>query len=238
MIWFGNLNRILPSRSPDAYGPLPEHRRMLRALEAVAERAPQLTGDTLLEALEETGWVDLGTARRLLPYFDHFDPDRHFSEYLRRLSFRGRTAAEEFRQGVRLVVEEITGHGAVGSVGPEDGIRFRSGDREGVVLAHPEVSFSIGERTRQAIGAAVEEMPDVLVVVAKNFDPQAGPQLTSVLSRTGVPGTLVTVNLLLGIRAMRHRYQPSLEQVVELLGTGRPLRSADIARLGDHRSAA
>jgi hypothetical protein len=233
MIWFGNLNRILPTRSPDAYGPLPEHRRMLRALEAVAERAPQLTGDPLLAALEETGWVDRGTARRLLPYFDHFDPDRHFADYLRRLAFRGRNAADEFRQGIRLVVEEITGHGAVGAVGPEPGIRFSAGEREGVVLAHPEVSFSIGESTRRAIDAAVEEMPDVLVVVAKNFDPQAASQLAGVLSRTGVPGTLVTVNLLLGIRAMRHRYQPSSERVVSLLGTGRPLRSADIARLGD-----
>jgi hypothetical protein len=48
-----------------------------------------------------------------------------------------------------------------------------------------------------------------------------------------VPGTLVTVNLLLGIRATTLRYQPGAERVIELLGSGRPLRSRDVAVLGE-----
>jgi hypothetical protein len=43
----------------------------------------------------------------------------------------------------------------------------------------------------------------------------------------------VTVNLLLGIRAITLRYQPSVDRLIGVLGAGRPLRSADIARLGD-----
>lgn len=233
MIWFGNLNRILPEPDPAAFGPLPERTRMLRALEWVAERAPHLTGATLLDALAGTGWIDRGSAERLLPEFRHFDPDRHFSDSLRRLSFRGRSAVDDFRRGVRCVVQEVTGDAIIGDIGPEVGIRFRSGEREGVVLAHPEVSFTISGKTREAVEAAVEEMPDVLVVVARNFEKSAADQLAATLSRTGVPGTLVTVNLLLGIRATALRYQPSPDRVIELLGCGRPLRSADVARLGD-----
>ena len=45
--------------------------------------------------------------------------------------------------------------------------------------------------------------------------------------------TLVTVNLLLGIRATTLRYQPGAERVIALLGSGRPLRSRDVAVLGD-----
>lgn len=233
MIWFGNLNRILPEPDPGAFGPLPERTRMLRALEWVAERAPQLSGPALLEALAGTGWVDRASAERLLPEFRYFDPDRHFSDALRRLSFRGRSAAEDFRRGVRCVVEEVTGSAIMGEVGPEPAIRFRSGEREGIVLAHPEVGFTIAGKTREAVEAAVEEMPDVLVVVARNFEKSTADQLSAILERTEVPGTLVTVNLLLGIRATALRYQPSADRVVELLGRGRPLRSADVARLGD-----
>jgi hypothetical protein len=233
MIWFGNLNRILPHRSPEAYGPLSERKRMLRALESVAERSPQLSGTALLDALAESGWIDREAAGRLLPEFSFFDPDRHFAEYLRGISFRGRSAASQFREGVRFVVEELTGEAGVGTLGPEPVIRFRNGDREGVVLAHPEVGFTISGPTRDAVMAAVEEMPDALVVVARNFDPQTASQLTSILDRTEVPGTLVTLNLLLGIRAHRLRYQPAPARVIELLGRGRPLRSADIAHLGD-----
>lgn len=233
MIWFGNLNRILATPEPEAFGPLSEHRRMLQALQSVAERAPQLSGDALVDALAATGWVDRATAQRLLPTFVHFDPDRHFSEYLRSLSFRGRSAAAEFREGVRCVFQELTGDVSVGELGPEPAVRFRTGDREGVVLAHPEVSFSIGGRTRDAVVAAVEEMPDALVVVARNFDRGTADQLSGILARTGVPGTLVTVNLLLGLRAMKLRYRPAEERVVRLLGAGRPLRSCDIAVLGE-----
>lgn len=232
MIWFGNLNRILPQPLPDAFGPEPEVVRMQHALERVAEQAPHLTGRELVSALAETGWVDRPTAERLLPAFRHFDPDRHFSEYLRRLSFRGRGAATEFRSGVRHVVEELTGSAMVQMFGPEPGIRFRRGDLEGVVFAHPEVSFSIGGGSREAIAAAAEEMPDTVVVIARNFDHTTAGQLAGLL-RSDVPGTLVTVNLLLGIRAVTLRYQPGVERVVQLLGAGRPLRSADVARLGD-----
>lgn len=233
MIWFGNLNRILPSSGVESYGPTPEQERMRHALEWVAERAPYLAGPALLDALVESGWVDRETAVRLLPEFRHFDADRHFAEHLRRLSFRGRSAADEFRSGVRCVMEELTGSGMLRSVGPETGIRFREGDREGIVLAHPEVAFTIAGDTRRAIEAAVDEMPDALVVIARNFDRTAAEQLASVLHRTGVPGTLVTLNLLLGMRAIALRYQPGANRVVDVLGTGRPLRSADIAVLGD-----
>lgn len=233
MIWFGNLNRILATPVPDGFGPLHERRRMLNALERVAEHSPQLSGASLVAALAETGWVDEATAVRLLPSFDHFDPDRHFSDYLRKLSFRGRSAGEEFRQGVRQIVEEVVGHGRIDEVGPERGVRFARDTYEGVVLAYPEVSFTIGGPTRDAIDAAIQEMPDALLVVARNFDQHAADQLSGVLAGTGVPGTLVTVNLLLGIRAITLRYQPSVDRVIDLLGAGRPLRSADIARLGD-----
>lgn len=233
MIWFGNLNRILPSAGVEAYGPTPEHERMRHALEWVAERAPYLSGAALLDALSESGWVDRETAARLLPEFRHFDADHHFAEHLRRLSFRGRPAAGEFRSGVRCVVEELTGSAMLETVGPETAIRFRQGEREGIVLAHPEVGFTIAGDTRRAVEAAVDEMPDALVVVARNFERSAADQLASLLHRTEVPGTLVTLNLLLGMRAITLRYQPGASRVIDLLGAGRPLRSADIAVLGD-----
>lgn len=233
MIWFGNLNRILATSDPDAFGPLGEERRMMRALQAVAERAPSLEGEALTDALAATRWVDRATAQRLLPTFIHFDPDRHFSEYLRSLSFRGRSVAAEFREGVRCIVEELTGDGIVDALGPEEVVRFRADGNEGVVLAHPEVAFTINGLTRDAIIAAIEEMPDALVVVARSFERGAAAQLSSILSRTGVPGTLVTLNQLLGLRAMKMRYRPTGDRVVRLLGTGRPLLSRDIAHLAD-----
>lgn len=232
MIWFGNLNPLVPA-PPVAPAPTAEHARMQQALEHVAEHAPHLSGSELVEALADTGWVEPASALRLLPHFRHFDPDRHFAEHLRRLSFRGGAAADDFRQGVRRVVEDLTGNGRVEEVGPEVGIRFESGEHQGVVLAHPEVSFTISGRTREAVLAAVEEMPDSLVVVARNFERGTAEQLASLLSRTGVPGTLITLNLLLGMRAIALRYQPPVQRVVHLLGAGQPLRSADIALLGD-----
>lgn len=236
MIWFGDVGRIVRPAAPPA-PPEREHTpiyaRMQAALERVAERAPHLSGAALLDALAATGWVDRETAQRLLPSFPHFDPDRHFAEHLRRLSFRGRSVAEEFRGGVRRIVEDLTGSAEVGEVGAEAAIRFRNAEHEGVVLAHPEVSFTIGGSTRDAIAAAVEEMPDAVVVVARNFDRGTADQLSGMLRSTGVPGTLITVNLLLGMRAITQRYQPGTERVVKLLGAGRELRSRDIAVLGD-----
>jgi hypothetical protein len=234
MIWFGKIERILAEPAAiEEYGLASDSTRMQIALERVAEAAPGLYGPPLLDALAGTGWIDRSTAERLLPHFRHFDPDRHFAEYLRRLSFRGRGAAESFRSGIRCVMEEITGSGRLDQVGPEPCIRFASGDFEGVVLAQPEVAFTISGRTRDAIAAAVEEMPDVLVVVARNFDRVTANQLGGVLGGTGVPGTLVTLNLLLGIRATTLRYQPRIDRIVQLLATGGTLRSVDIARLGD-----
>lgn len=233
MIWFGNLERFFIGPVPAGLPGSAEDRRMQFALERVAEVAPGLTGDLLLQAIEATGWVDRRTAERLLPAFRHFDPDHHFCEYLRRLSFRGRVADEAFRAGIRCVMEEVVGSGVVGSSGPEACIRFTAGEREGVVLAQPEVGFTVAGKTREAVLAAVEEMPDTIVVVARTFDRSAAEQLGSILYRTGVPGTLVTVNLLLGIRAMALRYGTEPERVIQLLSRGGTLRSADIASLGD-----
>jgi hypothetical protein len=232
MIWFGSLKHLLPSAgSHDRLAP--ESARMRTALERVAERAPHLSGGRLLDALAETGWVDRETAARLLPQFSHFDADRHFADYLRRLSFRGRSVADEFRLGVRHVLEEVTGEASLDQVGAEDAVRFRANHFEGVVLAYAEVSLGIGGPVRTAVEAAVEGMPDALVLVARNFDPHTAGQLDGMLVNTGIRGTLVTLNLLLGIRAITLRYQPSAEQVAATLGTGGRLRSADIARLGD-----
>ncbi len=233
MIWFGNLERFVVAPLPEGLATASETVRMQLALERVAEASPGLGGRALVEALAGTGFVDRATAEKLLPTFRHFDADRHFGDYLRRLSFRGRSAADEFRSGVRCVVEEITGDGMLDYVGPEPCVRFTVDAFQGVVLAQPEVSFSIGGRTRDALTSAIEEMPDVLVIVARNFERTAAAQLTSMLRRTGVPGTLLTVNLLLGLRATTLRYQPELPRIVQVLATGGALRSADIARLGD-----
>jgi hypothetical protein len=233
MIWFGKLPGFPPAPPVSGRAWATEYDRMHQALQWVAARCPHLSGDALLDAVAETGWIERGAARRLLPYFTHFDPDRYFAENLRRLSFRGRSAAEEFRAGVGRVVEDLTGLASFGDIGPEAAIRFAHGEREGVVLAYPEVAFSIGGVTRVTVAAAVEEMPDVLVIVARNFQDGAAAQLGSLLAGTEVPGTLVTVNLLLGIRATALRYQPGADRVLDLLGAGRPIRSADVAHLGD-----
>jgi hypothetical protein len=236
MIWFGTLPGFPTATAParqGSDGPRHEHARMQRALEWVATQAPHLTGAALVDALVRTGWVDASTASRLLPEFRHFDADRHFAENLRRISFRGSIVGAEFRAGMVRILEDLTGAAQLADIGPEEGIRFGCGQREGIMLAHPEVSFSIGGNTRDAVAAAIEEMPDVLVVVARNFQESTAQQLAGLLSRTGVPGTLVTVNLLLGMRAVAMRYQPSADRVIDLLGAGRALRSADIARLGN-----
>ncbi len=234
MIWFGNLRKLIPEVSTPAPRPnAPEYERMRYALESVATYAPQLDGPELAAELANTGWVDEKTAARLLPRFGHFDPDRHFADHLRKLSFKGRDSADEFRTAIRRVVEDLTGNAEVQEVGPETAIRFHRGDHEGIVLAHPEVHFSIGGPTRAAVEHAAREMPDSLVVIARNFNRDTAAHLSGLLSQTGIPGTLVTVNLLLGIRAITLRYQPGAERVVSLLGAGRPLRSTDVARLGD-----
>jgi hypothetical protein len=233
MIWFGRNPALhIP---PTARGRVPvrEWDRMRAALELVATRAPHLSGAALLDSLESTGWIDRESAARLLPLFRNFDADRHFAEHLRRLSFRGVSAVEEFRLGIARVVEDIFGAVEDREVGGEPAFRFGHGEREGLLLAYPEVNLSIGGPIRSAIAASVEEMPDALVIVARSFQHGTAEQFRSMLSGTEVPGTLVTVNLLLGLRATALRYQPPTDRIVGLLGTGRPVRSTDLARLVD-----
>lgn len=238
MIWFGNLARALRIPVPALSAGDGDGARMEAALRTVAAIAPQLEGDALLDALAATGMVDRQTAARLLPCYRHFDADRWFAESLRSLSLKGPLVADEFRGRVGRVVEDLTGDARLGELGPEGAVRFTRGEREGVVLAYPTVQFSLGGPALKAVEAAVEEMPDALVIVARNFQDTAGAQLAGVLSRAGVPGTLITVNLLLGLRAMALKYQPSPDRVVDLLSLGRPIRTQDVARLGDERPLA
>lgn len=233
MIWFGNLAHALRIPVPALAGGGDEGQRMEAALRAVAAHAPHLEGDALLDALADTGLVERRAAARLLPCYRHFDADRWFADSLRSLSLKGPLVADEFRGRVGRVVEDLTGDARVGAVGEEGAVRFTRGAREGIVLAYPAVQFSLGGPALKAVEAAVEEMPDALVIVARNFQDQAGAQLAGVLARSGVPGTLVTVNLLLGMRAMALKYQPSPDHVVDLLSIGRPIRTQDVARLAD-----
>jgi hypothetical protein len=236
MIWFGRHSGLHLPPPTRGHVPVRERDRLRLALERVASHSPHLAGEPLLEALEGTGWIDRSAAARLLPQFRDFNPDRHFAEHLRRLSFRGASVAEEFRSGIGRVVLDLFGAAEEVDLGDETGFRFRNGEREGILLAYPEVSLTIGGPLRTAIAAAVEQMPDTLVVVARSFQQGAADQFAGLLSGTEVPGTLVTVNLLLGIRATTLRYQPAADRVVDLLGTGRPLRSSDVARLGDKKA--
>lgn len=237
MIWFGNLERFFVGDVPHGLPRTAEFTRMQLGLERVAEIAPALTGRTLVEAVVATGWVDRDTAERLLPHFRHFDPDAHFAAHLRRLSFQGRSAEDQFRSGVRCIVEEIAGNARIDDVGPESGIRFATDGREGIVLAHPAVGFTISGKTRDAIYAAIEEMPDTIVVIARSFEKNTAAQFRSILTDTEVPGTLVTLNLLLGIRATTLRYQPRTDRVIELLSAGGAIRSPQIAKLSERGAA-
>jgi hypothetical protein len=232
MIWFGNLAHALRIPVPALVGG-DDGQRMEAALRHVAAHAPHLQGDALVEALAATGMVDRGTARRLLPCYRHFDADRWFAESLRSLSLKGPLVADEFRGRIGRVVEDLTGNARIEEVGPEGAVRFTLRDREGIVLAYPAVQFTIGGPAAKAVEAAVDQMPDALVIVARNFQDNTGAQLASMLSRTEVPGTLVTVNLLLGLRATALKYQPSPERVVDLLSLGRPIRTQDVATLGE-----
>ncbi|HEU0013167.1 MAG TPA: hypothetical protein VFQ45_05760 [Longimicrobium sp.] len=234
MIWFGRPLTEVLFTPPAGFAPVgDESVRMEHALRWVAARDPHLEGAALLDALAATGWVDRPTAARLLPCFRHFDADRYFADALRSLSFRGPSAAGEFRQRIGRVMEDMVGGARLDSVGPEECVRFGGGDREGIVLAYPQVQLTLGGAALDAVKAAADEMPDALVIVARNFQEGTAGQLSSLLEGTEVPGTLVTVNLLLGMRATALRYQPGAERVIGLLGSGRPLRSRDVAVLGD-----
>lgn len=233
MIWFGNLSHALRIPVPALVGGDSDEQRMEAALRLVASYAPHLAGDALLDALASTGYVDRRTAARLLPCYRHFDADRWFADSLRSLSLKGPLVADEFRGRVGRVVEDLTGNARIEELGPEPAVRFTLGEREGVVLPYPAVQFSLGGTALKAVEAAVEEMPDALVIVARNFQDGAAGQLSGILSRTGVPGTLVTVNLLLGMRATALRYQPAPDRVLDLFTLGRPMRTQDVARLGE-----
>ncbi|HEX8904197.1 MAG TPA: hypothetical protein VF771_05105, partial [Longimicrobiaceae bacterium] len=187
MIWFGNLAHALRIPVPALLGG-DEGQRMETALRHVAAHAPHLEGDALVDALAATGLVDRRTARRLLPCYRHFDADRWFADSLRSLSLKGPLVADEFRGRIGRVVEDLTGNARLEEVGPEGAVRFTLGEREGIVLAYPAVQFSIGGPAAKAVEAAVEEMPDALVIVARNFQDNTGAQLSSMLARTEVPG--------------------------------------------------
>lgn len=236
MIWFGNLAHVLRIPVPALVGG-DDGQRMEAALRHVAAHAPHLQGEALVDALAATGMVDRGTARRLLPCYRHFDADRWFAESLRSLSLKGPLVADEFRGRIGRVVEDLTGNARIEEVGPEGAVRFTLGDREGIVLAYPAVQFTIGGPAMKAVEAAVDQMPDALVIVARNFQDNTGAQLSSLLSGTQVPGTLVTVNLLLGLRATALKYQPAPDRVVDLLSLGRPIRTQDVATLGERIAA-
>jgi hypothetical protein len=231
MIWFGKLALVGPLPESRAVPAGSEWRRMERALEVVACTHPHLSGRALVDALAATGWVDTPTAARLLPEFRHFDADGRFAEHLRSLSFRGHLYADEFRAGIARALEDITGSATPGTLGREPVIRFRAAEAEGAVLAYPEVSFSLGGRAGTAVAEAIDEMPDALVLIARNFAPSTATALAGMLRDTGIAGTLITVNHLLGLRATALRYQPPAERIVELLRVGRAVRSRDIARL-------
>lgn len=233
MIWFAKDVRVRLFPASLTPAPADDNARMEHALRAVAERCPHLAGDALVDALAGTGLVDRDTASRLLPHFRHFDPDRIFADGVRTLSFRGPSAADEFRARIARVVADLTGDARLGPVGPDEAVRFQQGQRQGIVLAYPQVAFTVGGRVLDTVRAAVEEMPDALVIVARNFHDSTRDQLRAILDRSEVPGTLVTVNLLLGLRAMALRHQPDAGRVIDLLGAGRPLRTQDVALLGN-----
>jgi hypothetical protein len=232
MIWFGSAPAASSSAESNRAGGS-ETARMERALRSVAADSPQLRGSDLADALAATGWVDRETASRLLPCYRNFDADRFFAEHLRRMSFQGAGVAPEFRAGIRRALLDMVGAAEPGQVGDEPCVRFRDGEREGVVLAYPTVAFTLGGAARDAVNAATGEMPDALVIVARNFAPGTADQLRGMLHGTEVPGTLLSVNHLLGMRAVSLRYQPGAARVVDLLGVGRPLGSGDVARLGN-----
>ncbi len=229
MIWFANPT----VRGRPAARPAPAALRMERALREVAAREPHLRGRPLAEALAATGWLDLETALRLLPCYRHFDPDRYFAEHLRSISFRGETVAADFRAGVKRALHDLLGGADSGELGSQACVRFGTGEREGVVLAYPQVDFALGPDVSAAAAAALEEIPEAFVLVARNFRQTTAAQLSGILARSDVSGTLLTVNLLLGMRAVVLRYRPDPARVFDLLAAGRPIRSADVARLGD-----
>lgn len=232
MIWFGpkapnaaTLPRPLPDRSlGDSTS------RMYRALAEVAAHSPHLFGRPLVQALAESGWVSEAEAERLLPCFPRWDPDRSFAEALRRLSFRGLGVADEFRSRVARAMADIVGDARVSE--DEGLVRWEAGERIGVVLAYPEVDWTVGGEARTTLARVAEEMPDSVAVVARSFRETAASEVRSLLGPE-VPGTLVSVNLLLGLRAAALRHQPPTSRMLELLGLGRSLRSVDLAVLGE-----
>ena len=83
-----------------------------------------------------------------------------------------------------------------------------------------------GAPTFHAVFAAMQAAAggDLAARVALPPEPDQGDEATRLA---------ITVNLLLGMRASALRYQPGPDRVLQLLGAGRPLRSRDIAVLGD-----
>jgi len=232
MIWFGHLT-LQPAHGSPIDRAQPELARMKMALRWVAARAPELRGEHLAAALVSTGWVDLEEARRLIPLFSHFDADAHFAEELRRLSFRGMSVVDEFHQRIGRILVDLTGRFAMDDVAGERCLRFRDEGREGLVFAYPLVGLSLGGGLTAALRTSAGEMPDSVVIVARTFRPDFEAQVRGLMHGSDVPCTLVTVNRLLGVRAVTLAYRPPRADVFRLLGQGGLIGSAAVAHLAD-----
>lgn len=235
MIWFGE--NFVPVFTPrDREG---EFSRMQRGIRWVAERTPGATGEELVSALSESGWVSTETARRLLPYFRDFDADRYFAERLRRLSFRGELAVDEFRRRIGQVMVDLTEEGErVVLSGGAEAVRFRAGERDGLVFAFPEVSYAVDPELRAAVPDVLEHFPHTVVLVARNFRPGAEAAFRSLFRGQEIAPTTVTVNRLLGLRAVALRYRTPADRVMDLLCSGSGVSTRAVARLGDRELAA
>ena len=232
MIWFGHLT-LQSAERPPVDRARPELARMEMALRWVAARAPELRGETLAAALVSAGWVDLEEARRLLPLFSRFDADRHFADELRRLSFRGMSVLDEFHGRIGRVLVDLAGRFALDEVAGERCLRFRDGEREGLVFAYPRVGLSLGPGLTAALRDAAETMPDSVVIVARSFRPDFEAQVRGLMHGTDVPCTLITVNRLLGVRAVALAYRPPRADVLGLFEQGGLVGSAAVAHLAD-----
>jgi len=169
----------------------------------------------------------------------NFDPDRHFAESLRRLSFRGELAVDEFRRRIGQVMVDLTEDGEkVVLPGGAEAVRFRAGDRDGLVFAFPEVSYAVDAELRAAVPDVMEHFPHAVVLVARNFRAGAEASFRSLFRGQEIAPTLVTVNRLLGLRAVALRYGTPAELVMDMFCCGGSVSTRAVARLGDRELAA
>jgi DNA-directed RNA polymerase specialized sigma24 family protein len=121
-------------------------------------------------------------------------------------------------------------------------VRFGDGYREGVVLAYPQVQLTLGGAAVDAVKAAADEMPDALVIVARNFQDVTAGQLSSLLEGTELPVTLRTAVVLRDLQELS--YQEIAEKLELPEGTvksrinrGRIELARQLKRLQDKQSA-